>query len=169
MSCPFAGFLLARSDGKRFDRAQGQGTGWSFGEAIGQCHVLPPPPMMPAIPPFLQPQKHKTRILHFLQKSPLVTDMTMPVKQQWMTIGHVPYDPKKSDHIIPTQRRPNCSFALLQCFEFVEAKCLEQSGSSIKIIHSTSQSLFSVTCLTVNRFSFSFEEEIWGRKVQQLS
>ena len=60
MSCPFARILFAaRTEGKRFDRAQGQeeGTGWSFGEAIGQCHVLPPPPMMPAIPPLSSASK----------------------------------------------------------------------------------------------------------------
>ena len=44
--------FAARNERKRFDRTQGQlGSGWSCGEAIGQCHVLllPPHPMMPAI------------------------------------------------------------------------------------------------------------------------
>ena len=41
---------MKRSERKRFDRTQGQRSGWSSERAIGQCHVSPPCSMMPAIP-----------------------------------------------------------------------------------------------------------------------
>ena len=179
MSCPFAGILLAaRTEGKGLMELKGKRR--ELGEVLERpsvnvmsCHLRQ---WCLQSPPFLQLQKHETRILQFLQKQgSLVTTMTMTVKQQqWMTMAIAQWPCSLGPQKQSPEKTRSKTIVVLHSWNVLSLLRQSVRSSAEWIIHQDhSQRVTAAVHCHLSHckplFIFIWAQERWARQLQQLS